>query len=313
MAWPLATRAQQAKVPEIGFLFGATREAAMPYLPGLRRGLMEIGYIEGKNLRIEYRWADLQFDRLRAFADELVRRRVAVIVSTGITRATAAALAATKTIPVVFITGTDPVKLGWVQSLNRPSGNATGVSFLSNGLEPKRLGLLHDTVPRVTVIGVLLNPQNPTSQQQTKSLADAAHSLGLTLHFANIAREIDLEPALNSVLQRGAQAVAVTTDGGFLTWHEQFVAQTTRARIPAIFHDREFTAHGGLLSYGASIREAWRLAGNYAGRILKGDKLGDLPIQQSTKTEFVINLTTAKSLKLEIPSGMMAIADEVIE
>jgi ABC-type uncharacterized transport system substrate-binding protein len=179
---------------------------------------------------------------------------VAVIVSTGVPHATAAALAATKTIPVVFITGTDPVKLGWV--LNRPGGNVTGVSFLSNGLEAKRLGLLHDTVTRVTVVGVLLNPENPTSQQQTKDLNDAAHSLGLTLHFANVARESDVEPAFNSVLQRGAQAIAVTTDGGFLAWPEQFVAQTARARIPAIFHDREFAARGGLSSYGASITAA---------------------------------------------------------
>jgi ABC-type uncharacterized transport system substrate-binding protein len=238
---------------------------------------------------------------------------VAVIVSTGVPHATAAALAATKTIPVVFITGTDPVKLGWVQSLNRPGGNVTGVSFLSNGLEAKRLGLLHDTVTRVTVVGVLLNPENPTSQQQTKDLNDAAHSLGLTLHFANVARESDVEPAFNSVLQRGAQAIAVTTDGGFLAWPEQFVAQTARARIPAIFHDREFALRGGLSSYDASITAAYRLAGNYAGRILQGDKPGNLPVQQSTGVEFVINLATAKSLGLEISSGVLAIADEVIE
>lgn len=164
--WPLTARAQQPKLPEIGFLFGATREAAIPYLPGLRRGLTETGYTEGQNVLIEYRWADLQFDRLPALADDLVRRQVAVIVSTGVTRATAAALAATKTIPIVFITGTDPVKLGWVQSLNRPGENVAGVSFLSNGLEAKRLDLLHDAVAGVTVVGVLLNLENPTSKQQ---------------------------------------------------------------------------------------------------------------------------------------------------
>ena len=312
-SWPLVARAQQPKLPEIGFLYGASRETAAPYLPGLRRGLMEVGYSEGQNVAIEYRWADLHFDRLPALADELLRRQVGVIVSTGSVRSTAAALAAAKTIPIVFIGGVDPVKLGWVQSLNHPGANATGVSFISNALETKRLGLLHDTVPRASVVGVLLNPENPTSQQQTNDLNDAAHTAGLTLHFAHIARESDVEPAFNSVLQRGAQAVAVATEANFLSWREQLVALTARAHVPAIFHDREFVVHGGLLSYGASITEAYRLAGIYAGRILKGDKAGDLPVQQSTRTEFVINLASAKSLDLEIPSGVMAIADEVIE
>jgi putative ABC transport system substrate-binding protein len=200
-----------------------------------------------------------------------------------------------------------------VASLNYPGGNATGVSFISNALEAKRLGLLHDTVPRASAVGVLLNPENPTSEQQAKDLNDAAHTVGLTLHFAHVARESDVEPAFNSVLQRGAQAVAVATDANFLSWREQLIALTARARVPAIFHDREFTVHGALLSYGANITDAWRLAGIQAGRILKGDKPGDLPVQQSTRTEFVINLATANSLRLEIPSGVMAIADEVIE
>ena len=313
VTWPLAAQAQQPKVPEIGFLFGATRKSATPYLPGFRRGLTETGYTEGQNVLIEYRWADLQFDRLPALADELVRRQVDVIVSTGVIRATTVALAATKTIPVVFITGTDPVKLGWVQSLNHPGGNVTGVSFLSNGLEAKRLGLLHDAIPRVTAVGVLSNPENPTSEQQTKDLNNAAGTLGVTLHFAHVGRESDVEPAFSSVLQRGAQAIAVTTDGSFLVWREQFVAEAARARVPAIFHDREFAVNGGLLSYGASITEAQRLAGIYVGRILKGDKPSDLPVQRSTRTEFIINLATAKSLGLEIPSGVMAIADDVIE
>ena len=308
-----AARAQQPKLPEIGFLFGASKESAMPYLPGLRRGLTETGFTEGQNVAVEYRWADMHFDRLPELAEELVRRQVAVIVSTGSVRSTVAAMAATKTIPIVFIGGIDPVKLGWVQSLNHPGGNVTGVSFISNALEAKRLGLLHDTVPSARAVGVLLNPENPTSEQQAKDLNDAAHSVGLTLHFAHVARESDVEPAFNSVLQRGAQAVAVATDANFLSWREQLVALTARARIPTIFHDRVFTLHGGLLSYGASITEADRIAGIYAGRILKGDKPGDLPVQQSTRTEFVINLSTAKSLGLEVPSGVMAIADEVIE
>jgi ABC-type uncharacterized transport system substrate-binding protein len=222
-------------------------------------------------------------------------------------------VASTKIVPIVSITGVDPVKLGWVQSFNRPGGNVTAVSFLSNALEAKRLGLLHDTIPGVTTVGVLLNKENPTSERQTKDLNDAARTLGLTLHFANISRASDLEPAFSSLLQRDAQAIAVATDANFLTWRDQFVGLTARAHVPAIFHDREFAVRGGLLSYGASITEAHRLAGIYAGRILKGDKPSDLPIQQSTRVEFVINLAAAKSLGLEMPSSVLAIADEVIE
>jgi putative ABC transport system substrate-binding protein len=312
-AWPRGVRAQQPKIPEIGFLFAATLESATPYLPGLRRGLKEAGYAEGQNVTIEYRVADFQYDRLPGLADELVRRQVAVIVSTGGFRSTATAVAATKTIPIIYIGGIDPVKLGIVQSINHPGGNVTGISFISNALEAKRLGLLRDTLPRVSVVGILSNPENPTSVQQKQDLNDAARALGLTLHFANVTRENDIEPAFNSVLQSGAQAIAVATDANFLSWREHFVAVTTRARIPAIFHDRVFALSGGLLSYGTSITDAYRLAGIYAGRILKGDKPADLPVQQSTRTEFVINLATAKSLGLEIPSGVMAIADDVIE
>lgn len=313
VATPLAARAQRPKLPAIGFLFGTTRKAATPHLPGLRNGLKEVGYTEGQNVEIEYRWADLHFDRLPALADELVRRQVAVIVSTGGIRSTEAAAAATKRTPIIYIGGIDPVKLGIVQSFNHPGGNVTGVSFISNALEAKRLSLLHDTVPRVSVVGVLLNPENPTSEQQTKDLNDAAHALGLTLQFAHVAQQSDIEAAFNSVLQRGAQAIAVATDANFVSWCDEFVALTARAGVPAIFHERVFVESGGLLSYGASITDAFRLAGVYAGRILKGDKPGDLPVQQSTRTEFVINLATAKSLGLQIPSGVMAIADEVIE
>ena len=276
-------------------------------------GLKELGYTEGKNVAVEYRWAELHLDRLSALADELVHGQVAVIVSTGSVRSTAAAMAATKTIPIVCITGVDPVKLGFVESLNHPGGDVTAVSFLSNGLEAKRLGLLHDAIPSVIAIGVLLNPENPTSQQQMKDLDDAAHTLGLTLHYAHVVREADIELAFSNVLQNGVQAIAIATDANFLNWCEQFIDLTARAHIPAIFHDREFATRGGLLSYGASIAEAHRLAGNYAGRILKGDKPSDLPVQQSTRLEFVVNLATAKSLGLQIPAGVLAIADEVIE
>jgi putative ABC transport system substrate-binding protein len=311
-AWPIGGLALQT-MPVIGFLVGFSQESEMPFLPGFRRGLAETGYTDGQNVAVDYRFADLHFDRLPALAEELVRSRVAVIVSTGGVPSTAAAVAATKTIPIVSITGVDPMKLGWVQSFNRPGGNVTAVSFLSNALEAKRLGLLHDSIPGVTIAGVLLNKENPTAERQTKDLNNAALALGLTLHFAHVGRQSDVEPAFSSVLQRGAKAIAVATDANFLNWREQLVDLTARARVPAIFHDRAFAVRGGLMSYGAGITEAHRLAGIYAGRILKGDKPGDLPVQQSTRIEFVINLATAKSLGLEIPSGVIAIADEVIE
>jgi putative ABC transport system substrate-binding protein len=310
---PLPGRAQPPTKPVIGYLNAASPEPYAAMILAFRDGLKEVGYTEGQNVAVEYRWADLHADRLPALADELARRQVAAIVSSGSVRSNAVAVAATKTIPVVFITGTDPVKRGWVQSLNHPGGNVTGVSFLSNGLEAKRLGLLHDAIPHLMRVGVLLNPENPTSQQQTKDLTDAALTLGLTLQFAHVTGESDIEPGVSGILQNGAQAIVVATDANFINWREQILALTARARVPAIFHDRAFALGGGLLSYGASIAGAHRLAGNYAGRILKGDKPGDLPVQQSTRVEFVINLATAKSLGLQIPSGVLAIADEVIE
>jgi putative tryptophan/tyrosine transport system substrate-binding protein len=311
--WPLASRAQPPTGPVIGYLNSASPELYAAMTLALRNGLKEVGYTEGQNVAVEYRWADTHVDRLPALADELVRRQVAAIVSTGGVRSNAVAVAATKTIPVIFITGTDPVKLGWVQSLNHPGGNVTGVSFLSNGLEAKRLGLLHDAIPHVVRVGILLNPENPTSQQQTKDLTDAGQALGLTLQFARVTRESDIEPAVSSILQNGAQGVVVATDANFINWREQLLALIARARVPAIFHEREFAVRGGLMSYGASFNEAHRLAGIYAGRILKGDKVGDLPVQRSTRVEFVINLATAKSLGLNIPSGVLAITDEAIE
>jgi putative ABC transport system substrate-binding protein len=311
--WPLASRAQPPAGPVIGYLNMASPDLYAAMTSAFRDGLKEVGYTEGQNVAVEYRWADTHVDRLPALADELVRRQVAAIVSTGGVRSNAVAVAATKTIPVIFITGTDPVKLGWVRSLNHPGGNVTGVSFLSNGLEAKRLGLLHDAIPHVMRVGVLLNPENPTSQQQTKDLTDAAQALGLTLQFAHVTQEGDIESAVSGILQNGVQGIVVATDANFINWREQLLALIARARVPAIFHDREFAVRGGLMSYGASFKEAHRLAGIYAGRILKGDKVGDLPVQQSTRVEFVINLATAKSLGLTVPPGMLAIADEVIE
>lgn len=311
---PLARAwAEESNLPAIGFLMGSSRESQTPFLLGFPRGLSETGYIEGRNVLLQYRSADLHLDRLPALADELIRRGVAIIVTTGGVQAAITAIHATKTIPILFVGGIDPVKLGWVESLDHPGRNVTGVSFLSNALEAKRLGLLHDTIPGMTVVGVLMNPQNPTSQQQIKDLNDAGHILGLTLHVAHAARQPDLEPAFNSLMQRGAQAIVAATDANFLSWRDELVALTRHARIPAIFHSREFAVAGGFLSYGANLTEAFRLAGIQAGRILKGDKPGNLPVQQSTRVEFVINLATAKLLGLEIPSGVLAIADEVIE
>lgn len=239
-----AAWAQRTQLSEIGFISGLAPEIEEPFLSGFRRGLMEVGYTEGQNVAVEYRSTHSHFDQLPALIDELVGRHVAAIVSTGGAQINAAVVAATKTIPVIFITGTDPVKLGWVRSLNQPGGNVTGVSFLSNGLETKRLGLLHDTIPNVMTVGILLNPENPTSQQQTKDL-NAARTLGLTLQFAHIIRESDIELAVSSILQSGARAVAVATEANFISWRDKLLALTARSRVPAIFHDREFAVRGG--------------------------------------------------------------------
>jgi putative ABC transport system substrate-binding protein len=312
-AWPLAVRAQQAGVPVIGWL-GSTSPAPTSYiLLAFRRGLNEVGYIDGQNVAIEYRWAEGRYDRLSALAADLVRRQVAVIVL-GSTAAALAVKAATETIPVVFVIGTDPVKAGLVASLNRPGGNLTGASILHIEVTPKRLELLHELAPSATTVALLVNPTNPFAAPETRETQVAAGTLGLRLNILNASSETEIDHAFAALVEERAGALLVGADPLFQTsLRDQLVALAARHHVPAIYGYRETTAAGGLMSYGTSISDAWRLVGIYTGRILNGDKPADLPVQQSTKLELVINLKTAKSLGLDVPATLLARADEVIE
>ena len=307
--WSLTARAQQPAMPVIGILSNPSRNALPAAFAAFDRGLKDAGYVEGQNVAIEYRFADGQVDRLRALATDLVNRKVDVLV----TMANAAALAAkavTTTIPVVFVIGGDPVKLGLVESLNRPGGNITGVSFFLTQLESKRLGLLHELVPHATEIAVLINPTQPAASDQVDEVKEAARALGLDVQIAS---ESDLEPAFATCAQLRAGGLLVTSDPFFNVVNKQIIALAARNAIPAIYELREYVAIGGLASYGSSPTEAFHQTGVYAGRILKGEKPDDLPVLQPTKFELVINAKTAKALGLTIPSGVLAIADEVIE
>ena len=308
--WPLAARAQQ---PAIGFLNGASPVPFTHYVAAFRQGLGEADYVEGRNLAIEFRWAEGQNDRLPALAADLVRRQVAVLVATGGNAAALAAKAATTTTPIVFGAGSDPVQLGIVVSLNRPNGNATGVNFFTIELEPKRLGLLRELVPNAALTAVLLNPTNTFSEQQSKDVREAARALGLELHLVHASNEQQLDAAFATIAQIRAGALLVGSDPFFNSQRDHIVALAARNRIPAIYEWREFAAAGGLMSYGTRLLDTYHQIGTYTGRILKGDKPADLPVMQSTKFEFVINLKTAKALGLKIPETVLARADEVIE
>jgi putative ABC transport system substrate-binding protein len=311
-AWPLAARAQ-AGVPIIGFLGPGSSAGYAPYLAGFRQGLSETGYVEGRNVAIEYRWADNQDDRLPVLAEELVGRRVAVIATGGATAAVIAAKAATSTIPIVFAIGGDPVKFGLVASLNRPGGNVTGVSFLSNMLVAKQLELLAELIPAAATIGVLVNPNNPNAESDKKAIEAAAVSLGRQIDFVYAGNERDLDTAFASLVRRQAAGLLVFPDALFTSWREQLADLAGRRKLPAIYTNRVYAESGGLMSYGANQTDAFRQAGFYAGRILKGEKAADLPVLQPTKFEFVINTKTAKLLGLDIPDRLLALADEVIE
>ena len=312
--WPLAALAQQPAMPVIGFLGSASPDAWAGRLLAFRQGLSEIGYVDGKNVAIEYRWAEGQNDRLPAMAADLVRRQVAVIATPGSTPAALAAQAATTTIPIVFSIGGDPVQFGLVASLNRPGGNLTGGTFLSIEVGPKRLELLHELLPMATVVGLLVNPTNPNlAEPTTKNLRAAAHTLGLQLHILNASTDRDFDTVFATLIQRQLGALVIGADPFFSSRLEQLAALTVRHAVPTVYQSREFTAAGGLMSYGASFTDTFRTAGVYTGRILKGDKPADLPVQQVVKVELIINLKTAKALGLTVPLPLLGRADEVIE
>ena len=312
-SWPVTARAQQSKLPVVGFLGIAAAAEWAHFVAAFRQGLHEVGYEDGRNVVIEFRWAEGQGARMPELATELASRQVSVFVaSTGISAARAAR-AASASIPIVFVMGSDPVALGLVASLNRPGGNTTGVSFLLNVLAAKRIGLLRDLVPTATVIGLLVNPDNPNAQADIAAAQEAARSLGQQTHVANARTERELDAAFASLVQQHVAALFVASDPMFVSRRDQLVNLAASHALPAIYDRRELAAAGGLVSYGANFAEAHRLAGVYAGRILKGEKPADLPILQPTKFELVINLKTAKALGLNIPDKLLITADEVIE
>jgi putative ABC transport system substrate-binding protein len=313
-AWPLAARAQQPAMPVVGFLGTSSLEKmGGSWLLDFKRGLADTGYVEDRNVAIEYRWADDHYDRLPALAAELVRRRVAVLAAPG-GPAALPAKAATTVIPVVFMIASDPVALGLVASLNRPRGNLTGVAYLNDEIAPKRLQLLHELIPAAKSIGMLVNPASAAgAAAQVKELQDAADRIGMRLTVANASNAIDLEEAFATFVRERVEAVQLGVDILFGNHIDQIVALATRSKIPAIYPWREFTAAGGLMNYGASIPDAFRQVGVYTGQILKGAKPADLPVQRPIKLGFVINLKTAKALGLTIPETLLATADEVIQ
>jgi putative ABC transport system substrate-binding protein len=306
-----AAHAQQSGMPIIGYL--SVRSNDNYLVEALRRGLRETGYVEGQNVAIEYRWAMGQYDRMPAMAAELARLPLAVLVTAGGEPAALAAKAATSTIPIVFVIGGDPVKVGLVASYNLPGGNATGTSILTPTMEAKRLGLLHELVPQATRIAVLLNPNFPPFEGQERDLQEAGRALGVNIHVLRAGSDREIEAAFETVAQQRIAAVLVGSDPFFDSRRDQLVALAVRQMVPTLYHFREFAAAGGLVSYGIDISDSHRQMGIYVGQILKGTKPSDLPVLQPTKFELVINLKTAKALSLEVPPTLLARADEVIE
>jgi putative ABC transport system substrate-binding protein len=305
--------AQQPLSSVVGFLHPSSAEAYASLMPAFRKGLGEVGYVEGRNLTIEYRWADDHYDRLPALAAELVGQRVGVIATASATAAALAAKAATSTIPIVFTIGADPVRFGLVASLNRPGGNVTGVSYLSNLLVTKQLELLQELVPSASEFGLLVNPSNPNAEFDTRQAKVAAESLGHKIHVAYASTERDVGTAFAALIERRVAALVMVPDVLFVSQREQLVTLAARHAIPSIYSNRVYADAGGLISYGASQLDVYRSAGIYVGRILSGEKPADLPVIQPTKFELVINLKTAKALGLTIPPSLLAHADEVIE
>jgi putative ABC transport system substrate-binding protein len=313
VAWPLAVRAQQPAMPIVGFVEGRSAEATVRQAALFRKGLSETGYVEGQNVTVEYHWLDGQYDRLPALMADLVRRRMAVI--TAVSNAPAlAAKAATTTIPIVFGVGQDPVRMGLVASLARPGGNATGINFFNQETTAKRLGLLHDLVPKAVRIAVLVNPANASATEPTlREIREAARVLGLQIAVLQASTGREIEAAFATLARDQADALFVAPDVFFVGRSVQFATLAAHHRVPATYTQRAFVEAGGLMSYGTDIPDMFRQVGVYTGQILKGAKPADLPVQQSTKFEFVINLTTAKALGLEVPPTLLARADEVIE
>jgi putative ABC transport system substrate-binding protein len=314
IAWPLAARAQQKTMPVIGYLSGVASGLTNPvFVAAFRQGLRETGYVEGQNVAIEYRWAEGRYDRMPALAADLVSRNVDVIVTDAGTPSALAAKSATSTIPIVFTGVSDPVGAGLVASLARPGGNLTGFSVIATELTPKRLELLSELVPRAKVIALLVNPSNPVTEPLIRDVQEAARAKAVQLHILKAGTESEIDAAFASLVQQQAGALVVSGDLLFLRRREQLVALASRDAVPAIYAVREFAASGGMISYGSSLTATFRQLGVYAGKILKGAKPADLPVQQPTKFELVINLKTAKALGLSVPQSILARADEVIE
>jgi putative ABC transport system substrate-binding protein len=311
--WPLTVRAQQSTMPVIGLLCGGTPESDTDRVTAFRRGLNEAGYVEGRNIAIEYRWAEQQYDRLPALAAELVRREVALIVAMGGIPSAVAAKPTTATIPILIAIGGDPIKLGLVASLNRPGGNVTGVSFLINAMGAKQLEVLHETLPKTALIGFLGNPTNPNAETDKKNVLAAAEALGRKLLVVHAHTDGELETAFATLAQQRAGGIVVGADFFFVSRRDKLIELAAQQNLPAIYPLREFAAAGGLMSYGTNLTDGYRLVGLYASRILNGERPADLPVQQSTKIELVINLKTAKALGLEISPTLLARADEMIE
>jgi|RhiMetStandDraft_8_1073273.scaffolds.fasta_scaffold01841_1 putative tryptophan/tyrosine transport system substrate-binding protein len=312
-AWPVTGLAQQSTLPVIGFLHSATASAYAPMTAAFHKSLSEAGYVEGQSVAIAYRWAEGQFDRLPPLAADLVRHQVSVIFAGGGLDPSLAAKAATSKIPIVFANGVDPVEAGLVGSFDRPGANVTGITFLLNTLGPKELEVLFELVPKAALVAVLINPKSSTAASQLKDLQDTALAFGRQLRVFQASTDHDIEAVFASLVQLQLGGLVIGADAFFFSRRDQLVALATRSAIPTIYPWREAVVGGGLASYGASVTDAYRLAGIYVGRILKGDKPANLPVQQATKTELVINLKTAKSLGLNIPNTLIGRADELIE
>ncbi len=315
-AWPLAALAQQPAMPVVGFLNAASPDLFAHVVRAFHLGLSEMGYVEGRNVAIEYRWAENQYDRLPELAAELVRRRVSVITTGSSTLAALAAKAATTTLPIVFLMGADPVQFGLVASLNRPGGNLTGITTLNLEMTPKRLQVLRELLPTTTIMAVLVNPTNApaTVETEVRQVQAAAHTLGLQMvHVLQASTERDLDSAFSTLIQRRAGGLVISADTFFSGKSVELAALASRHAVPTISPYRDFVTAGGLTSYGGSVTELYRLAGVYTGRILKGEQPADLPVQQVTKVQLAINLKTAKALGLTVPTLLIGRADEIIE